>query len=95
MEEKLAFLKALNLQDIEFFGLHMSNVLPINRQYPRDEKVLVRELDGHYAAFPETLKQRRILNGDGKAAFYCNPLISRLQKITVTKVSLYITVMDF
>ena len=57
MEEKLAFLKALNLQDIEFFGLHMSNVLPINRQYPRDEKVLVRELDGHYAAFPETLKQ--------------------------------------
>ena len=50
-------LKALNLQDIEFFGLHMSNVLPINRQYPRDEKVLVRELDGHYAAFPETLKQ--------------------------------------
>ena len=57
MEEELAFLKALNLQDIEFFGLHMSNVLPIYRQYPRDEKVLVRELDGHYAAFPEPLKQ--------------------------------------
>ncbi|BFK76889.1 hypothetical protein I3500192B8_13780 [Acidaminococcus intestini] len=94
MEEKLAFLKALNLQDIEFFGLHMSNVLPINRQYPRDEKVLVRELDGHYAAFPETLKQAHPERGrEGRVLLY--PLISRLQKITVTKVSPYITVMDF
>ena len=67
----------------------MSNVLPINRQYPRDEKVLVRGLDGQYAAFPEgALKQAHPERGQEGPRSIVTPLLARLQKITVTRLAL-------
>ena len=44
LEEEIAFLSDLELRDCVFFGLHVSNPVPVQGWLPRDKQVLVQAL---------------------------------------------------
>jgi radical SAM superfamily enzyme YgiQ (UPF0313 family) len=57
LKEELEMLKRLELNDTLFFGLHTSNVIPINGSLPNDKDELIDYLEKGLAKLPE-----RILN---------------------------------
>ena len=52
LEEEIAFLEGLTLSDCVFFGLHVSNPVPVQGLLPRDKDELLRALREGMASFP-------------------------------------------
>ena len=52
LEEEIAFLEGLTLSDCVFFGLHVSNPVPVQGLLPRDKDELLRALRAGMANFP-------------------------------------------
>ena len=53
IEEEIAFLEGLELQDCVFFGMHVSNPVPVLGMLPRDKEELLRQLREGMAGIPE------------------------------------------
>jgi hypothetical protein len=53
IEEEVAFLRATDLSDTFFFGMHEVNPVRINGFLPVDRDFLVKELEASFARFPE------------------------------------------
>lgn len=51
--EEIEFLKQLDVSDCVFFGLHVSNPVPVSGVLPRDKDFLMRELEQGMARFPK------------------------------------------
>ena len=51
--EEIEFLKRLDVEDCVFFGLHVSNPVPVSGILPRDKERLVRELKLGYGRFSD------------------------------------------
>ncbi len=51
--EEIEFLKRLDIEDCVFFGLHVSNPVPVSGILPRDKERLVRELKLGYGRFSD------------------------------------------
>lgn len=52
LEEEIAFLEGLELDDCVFFGLHVSNPVPVQGLLPRDKAALLAALREGMAAIP-------------------------------------------
>ncbi|MCH3942193.1 MAG: radical SAM protein [Atopobiaceae bacterium] len=51
--EELEMLRGLELEDATFYGLHTSNVIPVQGILPRDKDALVKRLEDGLARIPE------------------------------------------
>ena len=51
--EEIAFLRGLELDDCVFFGLHVSNPVPVAGHLPRDKERLLEALEQGMAAIPD------------------------------------------
>ena len=54
LEEEIAFLEGLELDDCVFFGAHVSNPIPVNGLLPRDKDELLTVLRDGMARIPRT-----------------------------------------
>jgi hypothetical protein len=52
LDEEIAFLKGLELENCTFFGLHVSNPVPVLGELPEDKERLVAELERGKAQIP-------------------------------------------
>jgi coproporphyrinogen III oxidase-like Fe-S oxidoreductase len=64
LREELEMLKRLELNNTIFFGLHTSNVIPVNGNLPNDKKALIDYLERGLSKIPE-----RILNSKPEKGF--------------------------
>ena len=55
LQEEIAFLEGLTLSDCIFFGLHVSNPIPVQGLLPRDKDELLRALREGMAAIPRAV----------------------------------------
>lgn len=55
LEEEIAFLEGLELEDCVFFGLHVSNPVPVQGLLPRDKQALLDALRDGMARMPQEL----------------------------------------
>ena len=55
LEEEIAFLEGLTLSDCIFFGLHVSNPIPVQGLLPRDKEELLHALREGMAAIPRAV----------------------------------------
>lgn len=53
LEEEIAFLEDLELDDCVFFGVHVSNPVPVNGWLPRDKEALLAALRAGMARIPQ------------------------------------------
>ena len=53
LEEEIAFLEGLELDDCVFFGVHVSNPVPVNGLLPRDKEALLAALRAGMARIPQ------------------------------------------
>lgn len=53
LAEELAFLRGLELDDCVFFGLHVSNPVPVAGRLPHDKEKLIDALERGMAAIPD------------------------------------------
>lgn len=68
LKEELEMLKRLELNDTIFFGLHTSNVVPVNGSLPKDKKELINYLQKGFTKIPETILNSRPEKGfEGRA----------------------------
>lgn len=68
LQEELEMLKKLELNNTIFFGLHTSNVIPVNGLLPKDKKELVGYLEKGLARIPEKILNSRPEKGyEGRA----------------------------
>ena len=56
LEEEIAFLEGLELDDCVFFGLHVSNPVPVQGLLPRDKNALLAALRNGLAGMPQALR---------------------------------------
>jgi radical SAM superfamily enzyme YgiQ (UPF0313 family) len=64
LKEELEMLKRLELNNTIFFGLHTSNVIPVNGSLPKDKKELIDYLEKGLTKIPD-----RILNSKPEKGF--------------------------
>lgn len=55
LEEEIAFLEGLELEDCVFFGLHVSNPVPVQGILPRDKQAMLNALHEGMARMPQRL----------------------------------------
>lgn len=55
LEEEIAFLEGLELEDCVFFGLHVSNPVPVQGILPRDKQPMLAALRDWLARMPQRL----------------------------------------
>lgn len=55
LEEEIAFLEGLELEDCVFFGLHVSNPVPVQGILPRDKQPMLAALRDGLARMPQRL----------------------------------------
>jgi radical SAM superfamily enzyme YgiQ (UPF0313 family) len=68
LKEELEMLKRLELNDTIFFGLHTSNVIPVNGTLPKDKEELVDYLKKGLAKLPDRILNSRPEKGyEGRA----------------------------
>lgn len=63
VEEEIAFLEGLELDDCIFFGAHVSNPIPVNGWLPRDKDALLTILRDRLAAMPQELRDSHPTKG--------------------------------
>jgi hypothetical protein len=67
LEEEIAFLEGLELDDCVFFGLHVSNPVPVQGLLPRDKAALLTALrEGMAAIPPEVLASHPSKGSEGR-----------------------------
>lgn len=68
LREELEMLKRLELNHTIFFGLHTSNVIPVNGMLPKDKEELVDYLEKGLAKIPERILNSKPIKGyEGRA----------------------------
>jgi radical SAM superfamily enzyme YgiQ (UPF0313 family) len=68
LREELEMLKLLELNDTIFFGLHTSNVIPVNGRLPNDKKELIEYLERGLVEIPDRILNSRPEKGyEGRA----------------------------
>ncbi len=67
LEEEIAYLEGLELDDCVFFGLHVSNPVPVQGLLPRDKQALLRHLrEGMERISPEKLASHPSKGAEGR-----------------------------
>jgi radical SAM superfamily enzyme YgiQ (UPF0313 family) len=56
LEEEIAFLEGLELDDCVFFGAHVSNPVPVNGLLPRDKGALLAMLHDGLSMMPQSMR---------------------------------------
>lgn len=63
LEEEIELLRNLELEDCIFYGLHMSNPVPVAGRLPRDKAEMLETLEEGLASLPQTVRDSHPLKG--------------------------------